>query len=693
MGAWSTSEVVAVSTLQEASVAREKVDLAERAINAIRVLAMDAVERANSGHPGLPMGAAAMAYVLWMRHMRYNPRNPRWANRDRFVLSAGHGSMLLYSLLYLTGYDLSLDDLRNFRQWGSRTPGHPEYGLTPGVETTTGPLGQGFGNGVGMAIAERMLAARFNRPDFPIVDHYVYAIVSDGDLMEGVASEAASLAGHLGLGKLIYLYDDNRITIDGPTSLAFTEDVERRFTAYGWHVQRVDGNDLPAVDAAIVAAKAETERPSLIIARTHIAYGAPTKQDTAAAHGAPLGADEVRRAKERLGCPPDLEFYVPDDVLAHFREAQARGAQWEAAWAERFAAYAVAYPDLAAEWHRRHDRTLPDGWSDDLPQFAPQESLATRVASGRTLNALAARLPELVGGSADLATSTETVLKGMGAFARDCASGRNLYFGVREHAMGAVLNGISLHGGFRPFGGTFLVFSDYMRPTIRLAALMEQPVIYVFTHDSIGLGEDGPTHQPVEHLAALRAVPNLLVIRPADANETVEAWKVALERTHGPTALILSRQKLPVLDRERFAPASWLRHGAYILAEAEGGTPDVILLASGSEVQTALGARDLLAAEGIRARVVSVPSWELFEQQPASYRELVLPRAVRARVSVEAASPLGWCRYVGDAGVALGLTHYGASAPFERIMAEFGFTPEHVAATARQVLHSLRDAV
>lgn len=682
-------EVGVVSGRHEGRVVTERASLEERAINAIRVLAMDAVERANSGHPGLPMGAAAMAYTLWMRHLRHNPRNPRWPNRDRFVLSAGHGSMLLYSLLYLTGYDLSLEDLQNFRQWGSRTPGHPEFGLTPGVETTTGPLGQGFGNGVGMAIAERMLAAHFNRPGYTIVDHYVYGIVSDGDLMEGVASEAASLAGHLGLGKLIYLYDDNRITIDGPTSLTFSEDVAQRFTAYGWHVQRVDGNDLAAVDAAILAAQAEVERPSLIIARTHIGHGAPTKQDTAAAHGAPLGAEEVRRAKERLGCPPDRAFYVPDDVLAHFRTAQERGAQWEAAWVERFAAYAAAYPELAAEWHRRHARALPDGWSDGLPSFAPTESIATRVASGRTLNALAPRLPELVGGSADLATSTETVLKGFGSFARDCPNGRNVHFGVREHAMGAVLNGLSLHGGLRPFGGTFLVFADYMRPAIRLAALMAQPVIYVFTHDSIGVGEDGPTHQPVEHLAALRATPNLLVIRPADANETVEAWKVALEHTEGPTALILSRQKLPVLDRQRYAPATLLRYGAYVLAEADGGAPHVLLLASGSEVQVALAAREVLAAEGIRARVISFPSWELFERQPAAYRDLVLPREVRARVAIEAAAPLGWCRYVGDAGVTLGLTRFGASAPGERVMAELGFTPQHVARLARCTLRAL----
>ncbi|MBI2321021.1 MAG: transketolase [Chloroflexi bacterium] len=652
---------------------------------------MDAVERAKSGHPGLPMGVASIACTLWTRHMRYNPRNPRWANRDRFVLSAGHGSMLLYSMLFLTGYDLPLEELQRFRQWGSRTPGHPEHGLTPGIETTTGPLGQGFGNGVGMAIAERMLAARFNRPGFALVDHHTYAIVSDGDLMEGVASEAASLAGHLGLGKLIYLYDDNRITIDGPTALAFSEDVARRFEAYHWHVQRVDGNDLPAVDAAIRAAQTELERPSLIVARTHIAHGAPTKQDTSAAHGAPLGAEEVRKTKERLGFPPDREFYTPDGVLEYFRLAQARGAALEAAWAERLAAYAVAHPDLAAEWQRRQARELPPDWDADLPRFSAAEGgMATRLASGRTLSALAGRLPELVGGSADLATSTEAALKGVSSFQRDAPEGRNLHFGVREHAMGAILSGLCLHGGLRPFGGTFLIFSDYMRPTIRLAAMMEQPVIYVFTHDSVGLGEDGPTHQPVEHLAALRAIPNLLLIRPGDANEAVEAWRVALERTDGPTALILSRQKLAVLDRERLAPAERLRLGAYVLADAEDGRPDLILMASGSEVQVIMAARDLLAQDGVRARVVSFPSWELFERQAPEYRAKVLPPTVRARIAVEAAVPFGWCRYVGDDGLTVGLARYGASAPFERILAEFGFTPEHVAEEARRLVRRLR---
>ncbi|MBI4504429.1 MAG: transketolase [Chloroflexi bacterium] len=652
---------------------------------------MDAVERAKSGHPGLPMGVASIACTLWTRHMRYNPRNPRWANRDRFVLSAGHGSMLLYSMLFLTGYDLPLEELQRFRQWGSRTPGHPEHGLTPGIETTTGPLGQGFGNGVGMAIAERMLAARFNRPGFALVDHHTYAIVSDGDLMEGVASEAASLAGHLGLGKLIYLYDDNRITIDGPTALAFSEDVARRFEAYHWHVQRVDGNDLPAVDAAIRAAQTELERPSLIVARTHIAHGAPTKQDTSAAHGAPLGAEEVRKTKERLGFPPDREFYTPDGVLEYFRLAQARGAALEAAWAERLAAYAVAHPDLAAEWQRRQARELPPDWDADLPRFSAAEGgMATRLASGRTLSALAGRLPELVGGSADLATSTEAALKGVPSFQRDAPEGRNLHFGVREHAMGAILSGLCLHGGLRPFGGTFLIFSDYMRPTIRLAAMMEQPVIYVFTHDSVGLGEDGPTHQPVEHLAALRAIPNLLLIRPGDANEAVEAWRVALERTDGPTALILSRQKLAVLDRERLAPAERLRLGAYVLADAEDGRPDLILMASGSELQVIMAARDLLAQDGVRARVVSFPSWELFERQAPEYRAKVLPPTVRARIAVEAAVPFGWCRYVGDDGLTVGLARYGASAPFERILAEFGFTPEHVAEEARRLVRRLR---
>ena len=656
-------------------------------INTIRTLAMDAVQKANSGHPGLPMGAAAMAYVLWTRFLTHHPTNPSWPNRDRFILSAGHGCMLLYSLLHLTGYDLPLDELKRFRQWGSRTPGHSEHGLTPGVETTTGPLGQGFGNGVGMAIAERFLATHFNRPGYTIVDHHVYAIVSDGDLMEGVSSEAASLAGHLGLGKLIYLYDDNRITIDGSTSLAFTENVGQRFEAYGWHVQRVDGNDLIEVEAALSAAQAATERPSLIIARTHIAYGSPNKQDTAEAHGAPLGEEEVKATKRALGWPLEPAFYIPDEALAHFREALQRGRAREAQWQAQFDAYAAAHPELAAEWRTVMNGRLPEGWADKLPTFPPGGgSMATREASGKVLNAIAPHLPTLIGGSADLTPSNNTYLKGYGDFQRDNVGARNLHFGVREHAMGSILSGMALHGGVIPYGGTFLIFSDYMRPAIRLAALSHIHVIYVFTHDSIGLGEDGPTHEPIEHLASLRAMPNLTVIRPADANETVVAWRVALEHRGGPVALALTRQKLPVLDRTILASADLLRRGAYVLADASNGQPDIILIATGSEVQLALEARQRLTARGIGARVLSMPSWELFEQQPDSYRDEVLPPSVTARLAIEAASPHGWHRYVGPMGAVIGMTRYGASAPYQVLMEQFGFTADNVTSRALSLL-------
>ncbi len=648
---------------------------------------MDAVQKANSGHPGLPMGAAAMAYVLWTRFLRHHPTNPSWPNRDRFILSAGHGCMLLYSLLHLTGYDLPLDELKRFRQWGSLTPGHSEHGLTPGVETTTGPLGQGFGNGVGMAIAERFLANYFNRPGYPIVDHYVYAIVSDGDLMEGVSSEAASLAGHLGLGKLIYLYDDNRITIDGSTSLAFTENVGQRFEAYGWHVQRVDGNNLKEVEAALSAAQAATERPSLIIARTHIAYGSPNKQDTAEAHGAPLGEEEIKLTKRALGWPLEPAFYIPDEALGHFREALQQGRAWEAQWQAQFDAYAAAHPELAAEWRTVMNGRLPEGWADKIPAFTPGGgSMATREASGKVLNAIAPHLPTLIGGSADLTPSNNTYLKGYGDFQRDNVGARNLHFGVREHAMGSILNGMALHGGVIPYGGTFLIFSDYMRPAIRLAALSHIHVIYVFTHDSIGLGEDGPTHEPIEHLASLRAMPNLTVIRPADANETAVAWRVALEHRGGPVALALTRQKLPVLDRTTLASADLLRRGAYVLTDASNGQPDIILIATGSEVQLALEARQRLAARGIGARVVSMPSWELFEQQPDSYRDEVLPPSVTARLAIEAASPHGWHRYVGSMGTVIGMTRYGASAPYHVLMEQFGFTADNVTSRALALL-------
>ena len=657
-------------------------------INTIRMLAVDAVERAKSGHPGMPMGTAALAYVLWTRFLKHNPANPQWPDRDRFVLSAGHGSMLLYSLLHLTGYDLPLDELKQFRQWGSRTPGHPECGMTPGVETTTGPLGQGFANGVGMAIAEAFLAERFNRPAHTIVDHYTYAIVSDGDLMEGVASEAASLAGHLQLGKLIYLYDDNDISIDGSTDFTFTEQVDKRFDAYGWHVQEIaDGNDVAAIDAALRAAQTEHTKPSLIIVHTHIAYGSPGKQDTAEAHGAPLGAEEVKRTKEFFGWPQEPPFYLPEEALTHFRMAVERGQTWEAAWQSRFASYAATHPDLAAEWQRTLRRELPPGWEASLPTFKAEEgTMATRVASGRVLNALAPTIPNLIGGSADLATSNNTLLRSAGQFSPQNRSGRNIYFGVREHGMGATLNGLAFHGGVIPYGATFLIFSDYMRPAIRLAALSELPVIYVFTHDSIGLGEDGPTHQPIEHLAALRAIPQLTVIRPADANETMVGWRVALTQRHGPVALVLTRQNLPIFDRAQMGAADGLARGAYILLDTEGAMPDIILIASGSEVALAAEAREQLAQQGIRARVVSMPSWELFEQQPQAYRETVLPPTVRTRLAIEAGVPQGWRDYVGPEGDIIGLTRFGTSAPGPVVMDKLGFNAPHVVARALKLL-------
>ncbi len=661
-------------------------ELDQLCINTLRTLAMDGVQKANSGHPGMPMGAAAMAYVLWTRFLRHNPANPTWPDRDRFVLSAGHGSMLLYGLLHLTGYDLPLEELQSFRQWGSRTPGHPEYGLAPGVETTTGPLGQGFTNGVGMAIAEAYLAAHFNRPGHKIVDHYIYAIVSDGDLMEGVASEAASLAGHLRLGKLIYLYDDNRISIEGSTDLTFTEDRGRRFEAYGWHVQHVDGYDLEGIAAAICAARADP-RPSLILARTHIGYGSPHKQDTAEAHGAPLGEEEVRLTKENLGWPTEPSFLIPDQALAHFRQAVERGRNWEAEWQARFQAYAAEYPKLAEEWRLVMSGELPAGWDAGLPTFRPEDGpLATRVASGKVLNAIAPYLPTLIGGSADLAPSCNTYLKGYGDFSADNRGGRNFHFGVREHAMGGILSGMALHGGVIPYGGTFLVFSDYMRPSIRLAAMMEIPVIYVFTHDSIGIGEDGPTHQPIEQIAALRAIPHLTVIRPADAAETVIAWRVALEYREGPVALLFTRQGLPVLDRTALASAEGLIRGAYVLAEVEGGQPDVILIATGSEVHVALAAREQLAKQGVRARVVNMPSWELFERQPRSYRDEVLPPEVTARLSIEAGVSQGWHRYVGAGGDVIGIERFGASAPYKVLWEKYSFTAENIAARALAML-------
>jgi transketolase len=655
--------------------------LDQRCVNTIRTLVMDAVQKANSGHPGMPMGMADAAYVLWTQFLKHNPANPGWPNRDRFVLSAGHGSMLLYSLLHLTGYNLSLEEIKQFRQWASRTPGHPEYGDTPGVETTTGPLGQGLANAVGMALAERILAAQFNRPGLEIVNHYTYALVSDGDLMEGISHEAASLAGHLGLGKLICLYDDNQITIEGSTALAFSEDVQRRFEAYDWHVQAVDGHDRDAMADVIRQAQAETERPSLVICRTHIAYGSPNKQDTAQAHGEPLGSDEVQLTKEAIGWPPDAQFLVPEDVAAHFCQALGRGAAAEQEWAALFTRYSQAHPDLAAEWQRRMAGLLPTDWQQVLPNFSSGSAIATRAASGKVMEAIAPVLPELVGGSADLCPSTKTYLKAFPSVYNGEYAGRNIHFGIREHAMGSILNGLALYGGLRPYGSTFLVFSDYMRPSIRLAALMRLPVIYVFTHDCIFVGEDGPTHQPVEHLASLRAIPGLTVIRPADARETAAAWQFIVEYHDGPVALVLSRQNLPVLEETN--PAG-VAQGAYVIADAQD--PKVILLATGSEVALALAARRLLEAEGIAVRVVSMPSWEQFELQSVSYRNAVLPPNLTARVAVEAAVPMGWERYVGLHGRTVTLDRFGASAPYKVLAGKFGFTPEGIVVQAKLCL-------
>jgi transketolase len=644
-----------------------------------------------------------MAYVLWTQFLRHNPNHPKWPDRDRFVLSAGHGSALLYSLLHLTGYDLSIEELKRFRQWGSKTPGHPEYGLTPGVESTTGPLGQGFGNGVGMAIAERFLAARFNRPGYEIVNHYTYAIVSDGDLMEGVASEAASLAGQLRLGKLIYLYDNNSITLAGETKLTFTEDVGKRFEAYGWHVQRIDdGNDVEAISKAISAAQDETVRPSFISIRTHIGYGSPRKQDTFEAHGSPLGADEVIATKKNLGWPLEPTFYMPEEALAHFRRAVSQGGQLEEKWNANLESYGKAFPELRKEWDQGINSILPEGWDKDIPAFAPDpKGLATRAAGGQVMNAIASHLTFLIGGSADLNPSTNTALKGKGNFQPPGAGdetiqgsvsgpwgyeGANMAFGVREHGMGGILSGMALHGGLLPYGSTFFVFSDYMRPAIRLAALMKLHVIYVFTHDSIAVGEDGPTHQPVEQLFSLRVIPGLTVIRPADANETAEAWRTAIENRNGPTAIILTRQNVPVMDRGKLSPAAELRKGAYVLSNSSSGKPDVILIATGSEVHLALGAQEKLLTEDIRTRVVSMPSWELFDQQPEDYRHQVLPRDVPLRVSIEAGVTLGWHRYVGKEGEIIGIDHFGASAPGNVVPREFGFTPENILHRVRSLL-------
>ncbi|MBD3335876.1 MAG: transketolase [Candidatus Eisenbacteria bacterium] len=680
-------------------------NLDQLCINTIRFLSVDAVQKAESGHPGTPLGAAPMAYVLWTRYLRHNPANPDWFDRDRFVLSAGHASMLLYSLLHLTGYDVSMEEIQRFRQWGSLTPGHPERVHTPGVEVTTGPLGQGFGNGVGMAIAEKSLAARYNRPGHEVINHFTYALCSDGDIMEGVAAEAASLAGHLKLGKLIYFYDANQMSLSAATNLTLSESVAERFNAYGWHTQKIDdGNDLDAIDEALGRAQAEEERPSLIIVRSHIGFGSPNMQDTYQAHGKPLGEEEVALTKKNLGWPDDKTFTIPDEARDHFRRALDLGKRREADWKSRCDKFREEYPELEDELTQVIKGELPPNWHEDIPAFPAEDGkIATRSASQKVMNAIAHRLPAFLGGAADLAASTKTDLENLGDFEppeyaendRQGAAGgdwdytgRNLHFGVREHAMGAIANGMAAHGGVIPFVSTFLIFSDYMRPTIRLASLMELPVKYVYTHDSIAVGEDGPTHQPVEHLASLRAVPGLVVIRPADANETAAAWKVAIESQDHPVALVLTRQKLPVLDRKELAAADELRRGAYILKDAATGEPDLILIATGSEVALALEAREKLEGDGVATRVVSMPSWELFDRQPEKYRASVLPRSVKARLAVEAASELGWHKYIGAQGRIIGVDRFGASAYGETVMQEYGYSVENVYRQAKALLES-----
>ena len=676
----------------------------EQHINTIRFLAVDAIDKANSGHPGMPMGAAPMAYALWTEAMRYNPRNGDWFDRDRFVLSAGHGSMLLYAMLHLTGYPVSMDDLKNFRQWGSPTAGHPEKGDAPGIETTTGPLGQGFATGVGMALAEAHLAARFNRPGHEIIDHYTYAITSDGDLMEGVASEAASLAGEWGLGKLIYLYDDNGITLAGETDLVFREDRTKRFESYGWQVLCVeDGNDVDAILSAIKEAKAEKNKPTLIRVKTVIGFGSPNLQGTSGIHGSPLGADEAKAAKEHLGWPVEPTFYVPEDTRDFYLQAVPRGRSLENDWQERFDAYEKAFPELATELKRMIDGDLPEGWDKDIPTFkADAKGEATRKSSGTVLNAIAKNVPNIIGGSADLNPSTNTAMKGLGDFVNPAISarppvegavggewgyaGRNVAFGVREHAMGAIGNGIAAHGGLIPFGATFFVFSDYLRPALRLAAIMELQNIFVFTHDSIALGEDGTTHQPIEQLVSLRAMPDVTIIRPCDANETAEAWRVAIDTRNRPTVLVLTRQNVPIFDRTDVAPADGLRRGAYVLADSKSDTPDVILIGTGSEVAIALDAKKQLADQGIDARVVSMPSWDLFDRQSAEYRASVLPPSVKKRIAIEAGVTLGWQKYVGEEGVTIGIDRFGASAPLKVLLEKFGFTAENVVKHAVQLV-------
>ncbi len=666
-------------------------------INTIRMLAADGVQAANSGHPGTPMGLAPLAYLLWNQFLKHNPRNPNWPDRDRFILSAGHASMLLYALLHLTGYDLSLDDLKKFRQWGSKTPGHPEYGHTPGVETTTGPLGQGFANAVGMALTERFLAQEFNRPDHDIVDHHTYVIAGDGDLMEGISSEAASLAGHLGLGKLCCFYDDNKITIEGSIDLSFSEDVGARFTAYGWHVLTVGHvsgpGDLERLSEAIRSAQAESGRPSLIIVQTHIAYGSPNRQDTAAAHGAPLGEDEIRLTKERLSWPLEPSFYIPEEVSRHMLKAVERGRTSEAVWQEQWETYTAQYPELAKQWEEVIDRKLPVGWDEAILSFQPKGEAASRKSSGQILNAIAQKLPTLIGGSADLAPSNNTFLQDLGEISKKSFSGRNIHFGIREHAMGGILNGMALHGGVMPFGGTFMVFSDYMKPAIRLAALMYLPVVYVFTHDSIGLGEDGPTHQPIEHLASLRSIPNLRVIRPADGRETAAAWHLAIRHSGGPTALILSRQNLPQLDVNEKPTIKTVEQGAYVLHETPDKDPDLILVGTGSEVHLALEAGKQLQSAGHAIRVVSMPCWDLFEHQTRNYRQTLLPQDGPPIMAIEAGSTFGWDRYVGLQGVIIGIDRFGASAPADKLMKVFGFTVENIVKQAKALLKKEGDGL
>ena len=662
-----------------------KIDL-EKALNTVRFLSADGVQKANSGHTGLPMGAAALAYSLFMRHMKYNPADPSWSNRDRFVLSGGHGSMLIYSMLYLTGYDVSIEDLKQFRQWGSITPGHPEWEHTPGVETTTGPLGQGFATGVGMAIAERHLAAIFNKPDHKIVDHYTFGIVTDGDLMEGISSEAASLAGHLKLAKLIYLYDDNMITIEGTTKLAFTEDVAKRFESYGWHVQRVaNGNDVEAIDEAVTEAKKDP-RPSIIICRTTIGFGLPNKANTPGIHGSPAGKEELAKAKENVGWPVEPMFHVPDEILQHFRSRQEAGKKAQENWEHVFEDYRAAFPELAAEFERRLTGQLPKGWEKTLPVFpASEKGLASREASGKVINAICGVLPELFGGSADLAPSLKTWMDKVPAFSPETPEGRNVHFGVREISMAAIGNGLLVHGGFIPYVGTFLVFSDYARGSLRVAALSKMGVIWVLTHDSIAVGEDGPTHQPIEHVMSLRIIPELVVLRPGDANEVSESWKYAIEHRDRPVALILSRQNMPTLDRKVCKPARGLSKGAYILYETEAGMPDIILMATGSELNLALEAGKKLEKRGRKVRVVSFPSWELFEKQTKKYQQSVLPSEVKRRVSIEAGVTTGWQKYIGSEGIAIGIDEFGKCGPGEIVLEKFGFTVENVEKFARKL--------